>query len=102
MTTQDLTNNRDRIIKKIQAQMSGDTSAKKMMVAPVMTKMLAMLPQFANEKATMANIDKLTIKATTSWIKYNYNPSATMTSSEVNAFDKKREDAARQSHSSFF
>lgn len=66
MTTQDLTNNRDRIIRKINSQITKSTSEN---IKSVMVKMIAMLPQFENEKATMANIDKLTMKATLSYIK---------------------------------
>lgn len=66
MTTQDLTNNRDRIIRKINSQVTKATSEN---IKSVMVKMIAMLPQFENEKATMANIDKLTMKATLSYIK---------------------------------
>ena len=59
MTTQDLTANRDRIIRKINSQITKATNDN---IKAVMTKMIAMLPLFANEKATMANIDKLTMK----------------------------------------
>lgn len=68
MTTQDLTNNKERIIKKIKFQI---TLANAENIKGVMTKMVAMLPQFADDKATMANIDKLTMKATLSYIKYD-------------------------------
>lgn len=67
MTTQDLTANRDRIISKIRSQITNATADQ---VKDVMTKMVAMLPQFASEKATKSNIDKLTMKATLSYIKY--------------------------------
>jgi hypothetical protein len=95
MTLQDLTNNRDRIIRNIQFQMSGDSAARKQMVIPIMTKMVAFLnnAKYSEMKPTMANIDKLTKSATESWIKYDYNPGSTMTTSEVNAFEIKREEA---------
>ena len=66
MTTQDLTNNKDRIIRKINSQITKATYEN---IKAVMTKMVTMLPQFESEKATMANIDKLTMKATLSYIK---------------------------------
>lgn len=66
MTIQDLTNNKARIIKKIQSQITLATAEN---IKSVMTKMVAMLPQFVNEKTTMGNIDKLTIKATLSYVK---------------------------------
>jgi len=66
MTTQDLTNNRERIIQKIKSQITSATSTN---IIDVMSKMIAMLPQFEAEKATKGNIDKLTIKATLSYIK---------------------------------
>ena len=52
-----------------------------------MVKMIAMLPQFDNEKATMANIDKLTIKATLSYIKND----KVSTSNQKNDFEIRRE-----------
>ena len=70
MTTQDLTNNRDRIIRKINFQITKATSEN---IKSVMVKMIAMLPQFENEKATMANIDKLTMKAITNYLKYSHS-----------------------------
>ncbi len=66
MTTQDLTNNRERIIAKIKFQITLATSDN---IKSVMTKMVAMLPQFADLKATKGNIDKLAMKAITSYIK---------------------------------
>jgi hypothetical protein len=97
MTTQDLTNNRDRIIRKIQFQMDGDSAARNQMVVPVMTKMVAYLnnTKYSEMKPTMANIDKLTVAAAISWIKYDYKPFSSMTQSEVNAFEKRREEAKR-------
>lgn len=68
MTTQDLTNNKERIIKNIKSQITLATSEN---IKGVMVKMLAMLPQFSSEKATMKNIDKLTMKATLSYIKFD-------------------------------
>ena len=70
MTTQDLTKNRDRIIRKINFQITKATSEN---IKSVMVKMIAMLPQFENEKATMANIDKLTMKAITNYLKYSHS-----------------------------
>lgn len=67
MTTQDLTNNRERIVKKIKSQIS---LATKEQIIDVMKKMVAMLPQFENEKPLMKNIDKLAIKATLNYIKH--------------------------------
>jgi len=80
MTTQDLKNNRDRIIKKIKLQITLATNEQ---ISGVMNKMLAMLPQFENDKPTMSNIDKLTSKATLSYIKYNL----THTSAQITAVD---------------
>lgn len=68
MKTQDLTNNKERIIKNIRFQITLCTNDN---IKGVMNKMIAMLPQFENEKATMKNIDKLTAKATASYIKYD-------------------------------
>jgi hypothetical protein len=68
MQTSDLTKNKERIIKKIKTQI---TLATKENILGVMNKMVAMLPQFADDKATMGNIDKLTIKATLSYIKHD-------------------------------
>lgn len=68
MTTLDLTKNKERIIKKIKFQI---TLATKDNIIGVMNKMIVMLPQFEKEKATMANIDKLTMKAILSYIKYD-------------------------------
>lgn len=66
MTTLDLSNNKERIIKKIKSQI---TLATKENIVAVMNKMIAMLPQFENEKPTVKNVDKLTMKATLSYIK---------------------------------
>jgi hypothetical protein len=84
MTTQDLSNNKERIIKKIKSQISLATQEN---IKSVMVKMIAMLPQFDNEKATMANIDKLTIKATLSYIKND----KVSTSNQKNDFEIRRE-----------
>lgn len=102
MTLQDLTNNRERIIKKIQYQMTGDAAARQSMIKPVMTKMVAYLNRedYKSMKPTMGNIDKLTSVVTLSWIKYNYKPS--MTQSEKEAFEDRREEAKRSSHSTFY
>lgn len=68
MTLQDLTDNRERIIRKIKFQITLATNEN---IKAVMSKMVAMLPQFSNDKATMANIDKLTMKAITNYVKYS-------------------------------
>lgn len=93
MTLQDLTTNRERIIKRIQSYMTGDVTARHAMVKPVMAKMVAYLNREDVKilKPTMANIDKLTATVTNSWIKYNY--ASSMTQSEVEAFEVKREEA---------
>jgi glucokinase len=73
MTIQDLTNNKSRIVKIINYQI---TKATQQNIKSVMVKMVAMLPQFADDKATMSNIDKLTMKAISSYLKYDhvFNP----------------------------
>lgn len=93
MTTQDLTNNRDRIIRKINSQITKATSEN---IKVVMTKMVAMLPQFESEKATMANIDKLTMKATLSYIKTG----RTYTAEQANAVDAAYQAKQRESRPS--
>ena len=93
MTTQDLTNNRDRIIRKINSQI---TKANNDNIKSVMIKMIAMLPQFENERATMANIDKLTMKATLSYIKTG----RTYTEEQANAVDAAYQAKQRESRPS--
>jgi len=69
MTTQDLTTNRDRIIRNINYQ-----TTNKGAVIGVMTKMVVWLnakSDLQDQKATMANIDKLTRACILSWIKYD-------------------------------
>ena len=66
MIVADLTKNKERIIFKIKSQITGATNEN---VKLVMLKMIAMLPQFESEKAILKNIDKLTMKATLSYIK---------------------------------
>jgi len=89
MTTQDLTNNRDRIISKIKSQITLATAEN---IKSVMTKMVAMLPQFANEKATKSNIDKLAMKAITSYIKYDkVSTSAQSAAIEANLEQKRNQ-----------
>lgn len=66
MTTQDLSNNRDRIVKTIKSQIS---LATKEQIKDVMVKMVAYLPRYADDKPLMKNIDKLTIEATLNYIK---------------------------------
>lgn len=102
MTLQDFTNNRERIIRKIQSKMNGDSAARQFMVKAVMTKMVSYLNRedYKSMKPTMANIDKLTLLVTLSWIKYDYKPS--MTQSEKEAFEDRREEAKRSSHSTFY
>ncbi len=68
MTTQDLSNNRGRIIKLINKQIPLATQDN---IKGVMNKMLAMLPQFEQDKPTMSNIDKLAMKATLLYIKHD-------------------------------
>jgi hypothetical protein len=80
MNTQDLTENRNRIIAKINYQITRATSEN---IKAVMIKIVAMLPQFENEKPTKANIDKLTMKAITSYIKYGHK----FTAEQANAVD---------------
>lgn len=67
MTTQDLSNNKERIIRNIKKQITGCT---KNNVVDVMNKMISLLPQFEDKKPLMKNIDELTYKATISYIKY--------------------------------
>lgn len=93
MTTQDLTKNRDRIIRKINYQITKATSEN---IKSVMTKMVTMLPQFESEKATMANIDKLTMKATLSYIKTG----RTYTAEQANAVDAAYQAKQRESRPS--
>ena len=93
MTTQDLTNNRDRIIRKINSQITKATNDN---IKSVMIKMIAMLPQFENEKATMANIDKLTMKATLSYIKTG----RTYTAEQAEAVDAAYQAKQRESRQS--
>lgn len=90
MTTQDLTNNRDRIVKKIKSQIS---LATKEQIIDVMKKMVAMLPQFADEKPLMKNIDKLAIKATLSYIKHG----KVNTAQQNEYLDRRIEENKRQS-----
>ena len=73
MTTQDLTNNREAIIREIRRQVTMATSEN---IKAVMTKMLAMLPQFAAEKGTKANVMKLATKAISSYLKYGHTYNA--------------------------
>ena len=68
MTLQDLTNNREMVVCKIRYQITMATLDN---IAGVMRKMVAMLPQFANEKPTKGNVSKLAMKAISSYIKYD-------------------------------
>lgn len=85
MTTQDLSKNRERIINKIKSQI---TLATKEQIIDVMNKMVAMLPQFSEDKPLAKNIDKLTIKATLSYIKYGM----VSTNAQNEAFVIRREE----------
>lgn len=67
MTIQDLTNNRERIIKKVKFQI---TLATQENIKGVMSKMIAFLPQYEGQKPLMKNIDKLTMRAIESYIKH--------------------------------
>lgn len=93
MKIQDLTDNKERIIRKINSQI---TKANSENIKAVMTKMVAMLPQFESEKATMANIDKLTMKATLSYIKTG----RTYTAEQANAVDAAYQAKQRESRPS--
>lgn len=93
MKIQDLTDNKERIIRKINSQITKSTSEN---IKAVMTKMVAMLPQFESEKATMANIDKLTMKATLSYIKTG----RTYTAEQANAVDAAYQAKQRESRPS--
>lgn len=68
MTIQDLTKNKERIIKKINYQI---TYATKQNVLDVMNKIVAIMGTDNLEKPTMANIDKLTMNAINYYIKFN-------------------------------
>lgn len=86
MTITDLTGNRDRIIRNVNFQ----TRSKGALLG-VMTKMAARLvasPDLQSQKATMANIDKLTRACTESWIKYD--DKAVYTRNENDEFNEKR------------
>ena len=94
MTTQDLTANRDRIIRKINSQITKATNDN---IKAVMTKMIAMLPLFANEKATMANIDKLTMKATLSYIKTGRTFTSEQSEAVAEAYEAKQRESRQSS-----
>ena len=68
MTLQDLTKNKERIIKKINYQI---TCATKKNILDVMNKIVAIMGTDNLEKPTMANIDKLTMKAINYYIKFD-------------------------------
>ena len=105
MTTQDLTTNRDRIIKKIKSQTSNPLAVK-----GVMTKMVNWLSSredIKSMKPTMANIDKFTVMVTLNWIKvdmpnFMYNTDGSKNYEAINNFNDQREEAKRTSHSNFF
>jgi len=67
MKTQDLTNNKERIIKKIKYQITLCTQEN---IKDVMVKMVAYLPRYADKKPLMSNIDKITNEAISNYIKY--------------------------------
>lgn len=94
MTIQDLTANRDRIIRKIKCQITLATTDN---ISGVMTKMVAMLPQFAGEKATMSNIDKLTTKATLSYIKTGRNYTEAQAEAVDTAYKSKQRESLQSS-----
>lgn len=94
MTIQDLTENRDRIISKINFQITKATNEN---VKAVMSKMIAMLPQFENEKATMSNIDKLTMKATLSYIKTGRTYTAEQAEAVDFAYKLKQQESIQSS-----
>jgi len=86
MTIQDLTDNRDRIIKNINFQ-----SKSKGAIVGIMNKMVARLISNSNlqaQKATMGNIDKLTRSCTESWIKYD--DKTVYSKNENDEFNEKR------------
>lgn len=72
MTTQDLKNNRERIIKKIRTQASSSDA-----VFGVMTKMAKWLESredIQSMKPSMLNLDKFTTMCINSWLKNDYKP----------------------------
>ena len=94
MTTQDLSNNRDRIIKNIKSLCSTKEA-----VAGVMNKMVAWLASredIKSMKATKANIDKFTTMCANSWLKNDFKPVVT------EEWLKQREQKVRESHSNFY
>ena len=94
MKLQDLTDNKERIIRKINSQI---TKANSENIKAVMTKMVAMLPQFESEKATMANIDKLTMKATLSYIKTGRTYTAEQAITVDAAYQAKQKESIQSS-----
>lgn len=88
MTLQDLTENRDRIIKNIKRQVvySNANDA----VKGVMNKMVAFLgrEEYSAMTATKANIDKLTAVCIKSYIKTGMN--ASITQEWLNHIEEKR------------
>lgn len=90
MTLQDLTDNKTRIVSKINFQITKATSEN---IKAIMTKMVAMLPQFENEKATKANIDKLTMKAITNYLKYSHNYTSEQADTVEEAYKLKQQES---------
>jgi len=72
MNLQDLTENRERIMKNIKKQ-----SSEKEAIVGVMNKMVAWLnsrEDIQEMKPTMGNVDKFTSMCIASWIKNDYKP----------------------------
>jgi predicted transcriptional regulator YdeE len=86
MTTQDLKDNRDRIIKSIKFQQITE-------ISKVMSRMIEMLnwSRFNDAKATMKNIDQLTKEAISAYFKNDYNESMT-----ANEFEEYRREQTRK------
>lgn len=89
MTTQDLKDNRDRIIKSIKFQEITDVTE----ISKVMSRMIQMLnwDRFSEAKATMKNIDQLTKEAISAYFKNDYNESMT-----ANEFEEYRREQTRK------
>lgn len=87
MTTNDLTNNRESIIREIRRQVTMATNEN---IKAVMTKMVAMLPQFENEKGTKANVMKLASKAIGSYLKYGHTWNSNQAAAVDAAIEVKR------------
>lgn len=66
MNIQDLSKNRNRIIKTIKNQITGATDSN---IKSVMSGMVELLPSYVDVKPTAVNIDRLTVRVTTWYIK---------------------------------